>query len=717
MATAKKNPTSTRTAKKQKDANASPKASSFLGFLSSGPRSGPTNPPYEAELLNGETTEGNSGKVPFAILGQDNARGLETLEKLRATYGDKLYPPSTQDASQPNTNTTVASEIIIKDQNPTDSRLVFAINETTGAVVYSMSAQNEHPLIDGMVVAKDPMNKNSPKVTDKDLTDDEAQRFTDFFGVPAIMNTNAYINLQAAGGKINNKYIIDRENEIRWYNVTEPYGAGVQGSSAPTVNEIVNWSLDEANRYKFPYRFTDFAFCKFWQKIPNNYLITLRRYPFPVNDSVTSGEEARGELKKKNLKPVATMLTFLGEDSGNKMSTILGPIETGLKWKDIKADVWQVTTNEETAGGVNNPAPAAAKFLGFLSGGAAATKTRQADKPPPDPYENGPYANKIIGPVNVIDSTKGRERGLEFKHEVSLVFEYSLRSIGGINTKAAGLDIIANCMLMTSATAPFWGGMNRFMPFAGGGTHDPFLGGDSGKAAWMRGDPEGFMKSLKTQFTKAFNNVSDLFNKVFSDPVGGLQQIAAGGAKEFMKATTTDAKTQLTGLHSLLTGAPVGEWHITIGPPMNPMMMMGNMICKSGKLEFNDELGPDDFPTEIKFTVNLEHGMPRDKDAIESMFNKGRGRIYALPKGYEKSFSSSSQSQVDTSYKRNTVAGKNNKVSPNNASVERDRAYDAAATNKAPIVGSPYAALYSNGSGYVPGISDAADEKRKNAKK
>ncbi len=622
-----------------------------------------------------------------------------------------------QASSQPNTNTTVAAGLVIKDENPVDPRLVFAVNETTGAVVYSMSAQNEHPLIDGMVVSKDPMDKTSPKVTDKDLNDDEAQRFTDFFGVPAIMNTNAYINLQAAGGKINNKYIIDRENEIRWYNVTEPYGAGVQGSSAPTVNEIVNWSLDEANRDKFPYRFTDFAFCKFWQKIPNNYLITLRRYPFPVNDSVTSGEEARGELKKKNLKPVATMLTFLGEDSGNKMSTILGPIETGLKWKDVKADVWQVTTNEDQAGSVNNPAPSAAKFLGFLTGGADGTKTRGADKPPPDPYENGPYANKIIGPVNVIDSTKGRERGLEFKHEVSLVFEYSLRSIGGINTKAAGLDIIANCMLMTSATAPFWGGMNRFMPFAGGGTHDPFLGGDSGKAAWMRGDPEGFMKSLKTQFTKAFNNVSDLFNKVFDDPVGGLQQIAAGGAKEFMKATTTDAKTQITGLHSLLTGAPVGEWHITIGPPMNPMMMMGNMICKSGKIEFNDELGPDDFPTEIKFTVNLEHGMPRDKDGIESMFNKGRGRIYGLPKGYEKSFSSSSQSQVDTSYKRNKVAGKNNKVSKDNASVERNRAYDAAATNKAPTVGSPVAALYSSGYGYVPGISDSADERRKNAKK
>jgi len=699
MAKAKKNPTSPTAAK----------ITSSAGFQVP---TGATNPPYEAALLNGETPAGTSGKVPYAILGQDNIKGLETLANLKARYGDALYPPSAQASSQPNNNSSVADENAVQDLNPTDPRLMFAVDDKTGVVVRSMSANHEHPLIDGMVVTK-----NSRKVASQNLTRDEAQKYKEFFGVPSIMNPNAYINLQGAGGKGNNKYLIERENQIRWYNATEPYTeGGVQGSSAPTVNEIMKWSLQPENVNKFPYRFTDFAFCKWWQKIPNNYLITLRRYPFPVNDAVSSGEEARGELDVKKLKPVATMLTFLGEDTGNKMSTILGPIETGLKWKDVKADIWTIdTANASDGGSVNNPAPTAAKFLGFLTNGGEGTKTREPGPQPPDPYNNGPYANKIIGPVNVIDSTKGRERGLEFKHDINLVFEYSLRSIGGINTKAAGLDIIANCMLMTSATAPFWGGANRFLPNAGYGTHDPFLGGDAGKAAWMRGDPEGFFKSLKTQFTKAFNNVSDLFNSVFSDPVAGLQQIAGGGAKEFMKMSTTDARVQILNIHSLLTGAPVGEWHITIGPPMNPMMMMGNMVCKSGKLEFNDELGPDDFPTEIKFTVSLEHGMPRDKVAIESMFNKGRGRIYALPHGYEKSFSSSSQTAVDTSYNRNNKDSKEN-AKHKSTEAERDKALDADNTNKSPIIGSVSGALYSHGYGYTPGLSDKQEQNRKNAK-
>ena len=45
---------------------------------------------------------------------------------------------------------------------------------------------------------------------------------------------------------------------------------------------------------------------------------------------------------------------------------------------------------------------------------------------------------------------------------------------------------------------------------------------------------------------------------------------------------------------------------------------------------FSDELGPDDFPIGFKAVVTLNHGLGRDRDAIESMFNRGYGRIYTL---------------------------------------------------------------------------------------
>jgi hypothetical protein len=637
------------------------------------------------------------------------------------------YPITPPPAEPPQTNTTPAAPPpSIDDLSPQDPRLVFAVNSDTGAVVYSMSAANEHPLIDGMAFPSDPNDEKSAKVAGQNAPPEVANKFTEFFGVPALINPNSYINLQAAGGKVNNKYLIDRENQIRWYNVSEPTvdgGAGVQPSTAPTTQEIVNWSRTPLNVNKFPYKFTDFAFLKWWNKIPNNYLITLRRYAFPVNDAVSSAEEVRNEVKGEKLKPVATMLTFLGEDTGNKMSTILGPIETALKWKDIEAAVWEVNTDSD-GGSVNNPAPGLSKVLGFLTSGAAGAKTKTPGPEPVDPYNNGPYANKIIGPVNVIDKTKGRERGLEFKHTINLQFEYSLRAIGGINTKAAGLDIIGNIMLMCSATAPFWGGANRHMPNAGFGTADPFLGGAAGKAAWMQGNPEAFFSALSDQFTKVFQNMSDLFNKLLGgSPEEGLQQIASGGMKQFMNLTSSQARTRVTGIHSLLTGAPVGEWHLMIGPPQNPIMMMGNMICTNCKLEFSDELGPDDFPTEIKATITLEHGMPRDKPAIESMFNKGRGRIYALPKGYEENLASTTQSPVDTSipsrykYYSNDPKGSEKEATASNPDVQREQQNDPGNTASQPVVANKFGALYAQGYGYNPEAGKVAAANENNAKK
>jgi hypothetical protein len=58
--------------------------------------------------------------------------------------------------------------------------------------------------------------------------------------------------------------------------------------------------------------------------------------------------------------------------------------------------------------------------------------------------------------------------------------------------------------------------------------------------------------------------------------------------------------------------------------------MMGNMAVTKTTVQFNDVLGYDDFPTEIKFTVELQHCMPRDNAAIENMFNGAKGRFYAF---------------------------------------------------------------------------------------
>ena len=79
---------------------------------------------------------------------------------------------------------------------------------------------------------------------------------------------------------------------------------------------------------------------------------------------------------------------------------------------------------------------------------------------------------------------------------------------------------------------------------------------------------------------------------------------------------------------SLKTGAPVGEWHLVVGNPMNPIAMIGNLICQNVSIEFGEVLGPDDFPTEVIATFTLQHGRDRERGEIESIFNRGDGRLY-----------------------------------------------------------------------------------------
>lgn len=590
----------------------------------------------------------NNPFITIRMLKQNNTFLTDRELSLRNNF--KIYPDREEINEQPiapQQSPFVNQEGLLETF---DKRLIFNVVKEEDVVyaVTSLESRFENPLVDGMVFYEEYSEDGKTFKEPIDWTKyKKADSLVEFFGVPSIMNENAYINLQKAGGKFNNKYLFEG-NKKRWYNITNTHhgkGEGVQMSSTPTTTEIIRWSQEPENFNKFPYKFQDFAFCKWWNKIPNNYLITLRRYPYPINDAVDLGK-IEGMVENSKLRPAATMVTWLGEASGNSINSILGGLETSLRWGEAKADVWKVTSDVQP-GQVNNPAPKAAFVLQALTGGLASTRTKQTPPVPPDPYENGPYANKIYGPVNVIDKVKKRERGMEFKHSLNLIFEYVARPIGGINTKAVMLDILGNVLVCCSATAPFWGGINRFMPSAAQGQTDPFLGGPAGRQAWLNANPQQFLGAVMQQFSKIYDNIKGIFDQILGNPIEGLKKLANDGAKDFMKYATTDGRTMIQGMRSLLTGEPVGEWHLTIGAPHNPMMMIGNLICTNCKIEFGDQLGPDDFPMELKVTVTLEHGMPRDSVGIQSMFNAGKGRFYALPKGYEESFSSLGETRVD----------------------------------------------------------------------
>jgi len=114
--------------------------------------------------------------------------------------------------------------------------------------------------------------------------------------------------------------------------------------------------------------------------------------------------------------------------------------------------------------------------------------------------------------------------------------------------------------------------------------------------------------------------LKDVSGKVSGDTARNILNIlAAGRASTLMQAPLS--------FRSLLEGRPIGEWHMVIGNPMDPMAVVGNMVCTACEMKFGKELGADDFPKEVTFKVTLKHGKPRAKQDIESIFNLGGGPL------------------------------------------------------------------------------------------
>lgn len=533
----------------------------------------------------------------------------------------------------------------------------------------------------------------------------------------------------------NNKFIVVGENRMldirdkkRFYDTKVSDLQDILSVSNPTATNIIQL-MNNDKWGRTPYTYQDFAFCKYFGRVPNNRLITLRKYAAPTYDNLCW--EMMGEDKKtmnKSFAPIATACTYFGEETGNSLKELF-QIESGLNWDSIKADIWNVsgdTGESETqvadrilsqngTNGLDTTRSVAMnsmfnffgkrlsntgsllKFLGVTRNPAAfdanAANTKKFYDNLHDPNDGGPFANRIKGPLNRIDSVMRRKEGIKFDHKISLKFSYVARPIGGVNTKTVMMEIISNMLMLCSASAVFWGGGHKFMiephayPWNNLDQHTRgflksvyngnFFGQKGAIAQALQGlisvgksnsNGTGFnfdnvlsvMKNIGAGVMGALGGALNTLVGTLSGSLGGVSEYMAKGA-EYLKDKFGDSpgfskgasafsnimkNTQsiwraksiketvlpsVDGMRALLLGIPVGNWHLTVGNPLNPIAVIGNLICQDIKFNFNEELGPDDFPTEIEFTVTLEHGMPRDLAAIESMFNRGAGRIYQAP--------------------------------------------------------------------------------------
>ena len=490
----------------------------------------------------------------------------------------------------------------------------------------------------------------TPKSNDKQLTLPQS-----------IMNENVAINYRT----IYNGYpTFEREVNFTVYddykkciNTESFYISYLQDKQNPTYKNILKYYSDETfDPYGLAkYRMQDFIYLKYYNQIPNNYMVTLRRYTVPCEDHMFGLDMTPLDMNRLNGYEethfnIATAVTYLGEKAGNKLSDIL-KFEYGANYEEKEAKVEMLQNSDgglaaqmkskfgvsesftrgemtrQEAGGGGALLRQAVTFSALTGMKGKSVQESIAASHRFEGDELGKvYGENIYGDVNVINKTKVRSRGLTYAGNFTLNFEYSLKSLKCVNPRVAMMDILSNFLILTGNYGAFWGGETRFY-----GQRN--IAPQFGTPELLRnGDFKGYFQSLIADVKSGFENISTA-NGGDGGFWSGLEN-AAQGVLQGLLGNLLGGNVGIAGTAqaptALLSGKPTGYWHVTIGNPLDPIAMMGNMIVTKTTVQFNDILGYDDFPTEVKFTVELEHGMPRDTAGIENMFNGAKGRFYAF---------------------------------------------------------------------------------------
>lgn len=393
----------------------------------------------------------------------------------------------------------------------------------------------------------------------------------------------------------------------------------------PTAANIVLWSKQgtEGSNNAVEYAWEDFLWCKNFGIVPNNYMVTLRRFTIPVTDDLL-------DRKKQPAPDVGRLICWVDGES-NTWENVGLKFSTSLTWQKLESEIQSVQAQP----GWGNEGGALPGILGnvvkaFSSvsqpGHGAAMLGYNEKTAGIDPYAN---KNVVFGPLDVIKEMMVRDKGLQFEQAFTLKFEYELRSIDGINPKIAFLDLLSNVLVVTANRGGWWGGEIRY--YGGNPRQIKPLGKPELLA---NGDYGGYLKSLVSGIQ---DRVSSLTNgaglslegigNAMKNIGGGLMDNIMGGALDKMGRPGAQA------LNALLSGEDTGEWHVMVGNPANPIMSVGNLILEKTEIAFSGALGPDDFPSKLEVVCTLKPARPRDRSDIMSMFHRN-GRTYlTVPPG------------------------------------------------------------------------------------
>ena len=480
---------------------------------------------------------------------------------------------------------------------------------------------------------------------------------------------NPYYGIQRIG-PTKNTPLTDDSSIIGSSDSNHEFSRDFTDCSIATLCKLSTQEVSELGQAR--YKYSDFMYCKDLG-MPNNRMITLRKFSNPVGDIIMGPSAVKqSEEYSVNETPgdIGRLICYFDTDDNN-LEDIL-QYNYAAKWVEKQSEIQQLQSQED-----DRRSPLG-MLLNTMSAQYRESFTKSVtgqnnlldwfvSKTPFSSMDSSSWykgheiftnydKNKVYDPVDTMRSMYIYDGNLEFNHEFTLTFNYTLRSYDNINPKAAMLDLLANITAVTYKRGHFWGGRQEI------------IGPQPNVAGWKKADAiidkgwdqlGGFISSLEGggfNVKGMLGNLSNFFSNIgesFNAAVGAAKEIINKGAEAasnyvdsgeakadlkkagaalgtMLKAKMKDTlgRPQLYAFNSILTGDNTGLWHVTIGNPRNPIAVMGNMILTDAKITHYGPLGIDDFPTRLKVTVTLRHARPRDAVSIQKMYTRGVSAIY-----------------------------------------------------------------------------------------
>ncbi len=118
----------------------------------------------------------------------------------------------------------------------------------------------------------------------------------------------------------------------------------------PTARRIVQYASDNGG-LGYNYSFSDFIQTEHYGQISNEYLITLRRFAYPIQDDIMNvqGLDSKGNPIDLGQPDLARCVTWMSPALGNDMKEIL-KFGTEFPWKEVESEIQKVAGNAKKRG-------------------------------------------------------------------------------------------------------------------------------------------------------------------------------------------------------------------------------------------------------------------------------------------------------------------------------------------------------------------------------